>query len=182
MYELNGDEKSLKKTINLMTETWKLFYNKETGFFQKNKVKDNDLFASPVDLNDNNIPNGNGVFLYICNKLYIITNEKLWMEKAETLKKSFHQIINSFYSQMFSFIKTLDICEDSISFTFHGNIKSIKNVKTVLQKKFINRATFVYKVNNDESGSVVICKNQTCSNKISDISEIEKYLLKNNIN
>ena len=83
---------------------------------------------------------------------------------------------------MFSFIKTLDICEDSISFTFHGNIKSIKNVKTVLQKKFINRATFVYRVNSDESGSVVICKNQTCSNKISDISEIEKYLLKNNIN
>ena len=182
LYELNGDEKSLKKTINLMTETWKLFYNKETGFFQKNKVKDNDLFASPVDLNDNNIPNGNGVFLYICNKLYIITNEKLWMEKAETLKKSFHQIINSFYSQMFSFIKTLDICEDSTSFTFHGNIKSIKNVKTVLQKKFIDRATFVYRVNNDESGSVVICKNQTCSNKISDINEIEKYLLENNIN
>ena len=83
---------------------------------------------------------------------------------------------------MFSFIKTLDICEDSISFTFHGNIKSIKNVKTVLQKKFIDRATFVYRVNNDESGSVVICKNQTCSNKISDINEIEKYLLENNIN
>ena len=52
-----------------MNETWKLFYNDKTGFFQKNKLKDNDLFADPIDLNDNNIPNGNSIYLYICNKL-----------------------------------------------------------------------------------------------------------------
>ena len=177
LYELYGDEKYLKKSINLMTETWKLFYNDKTGFFHKNKLKDNDLFADPIDLNDNNIPNGNSVYLHICNKLYTITSEKEWLEKSEILKKSFHQTINSFYSQMFSFIKTLDICENSISFTFYGNKNSTKEIKKVLQNKFIGRSTFVYKNNDIKHGSVVICKNQTCSKKISDINEIEKYLL-----
>ncbi len=177
LYELTADEKYLKKSTNIMTDTWKLFYNDKTGFFQKNKLKDNDLFADPIDLNDNNIPNGNSVYLYICNKLYTITNEKIWLEKSEILKKSFHQTINSFYSQMFSFIKTLDICENSVSFTFYGDLNSIKNIKKNIQSKFIGRSTFVYNCNNTEKGSVVICKNQTCSKKISDINEIEKYLL-----
>ena len=177
LYELVGDEKYLNKSINIMNETWKLFYNDKTGFFQKNKLKDNDLFADPIDLNDNNIPNGNSIYLYICNKLYTITNEKDWLEKSEILRKSFHQTINSFYSQMFSFIKTLDICENSLSFTFYGKINTIENIKKSLQSKFIGRSTFVYKNDNIEDGSVVICRNQTCSKKISDINEMEKYLL-----
>ena len=136
LYELTGDEKYLKKSIIIMKEIGKLFYNDKTGFLQKNKIKDNDLFVNPIDLNDNNIPNGNSVYLNICNKLYTITNEKIWLEKSEILKKSFHQTINSFYSQMFSFIKTLDICENSVSFTFYGNLK--------IQQKILLKS---YKIN-----------------------------------
>mgnify|MGYP001184345675 FL=1 len=176
LYELTGDEKYIHRSIDIMTETWKLFYNDKTGFFQKNKLDDNDLFVDPVDLNDSNIPNGNSVYLYICNKLYTITNERRWFEKTEVLKKTFHQTINSFYSQMFSFIKALDLCENSVSFTFYGNINSIKNIQKFLQNKFIGRSTFIYKKNINQEGSVVICKNQTCSKKISDINEIEEFL------
>jgi len=182
LYELIGDDKFLEKTLNIMTETWELFYNSKTGFFQKNKIQDNDLFADPIDLNDNNIPNGNSVYLYICQKLYTITNDKLWMKKTDDLKKSFHQTLNSFYSQMFSFIKALDICENNISFTFYGKLESISKIKNFLQKKYIGRSTFVYKNNDNENGKVTICRNQTCSNKISDLNEIENYLLENQIN
>ena len=63
LYEVNGDEKSLKKAINTMKEIWEIFYNKDTQLLQKNKIKDNDLFVSPIDLNDSNIPNGNSVYL-----------------------------------------------------------------------------------------------------------------------
>ena len=164
LYEVNGDEKSLEKAINIMKEIWEIFYNKDTQLLQKNKIKDNDLFVSPIDLNDSNIPNGNSVYLNLCNKIYTITNDKFWFDKVEILKKSFHQVLNSFFSQMFSFIKVLDLCENSISFTFFGNQDSIKDIKINLQKDYLGRATFVYK-NNNEEGSVVICKNQTCSEK-----------------
>ena len=132
-----------------MNDTWELFFNKETQLFQKNIIKDNDLFASPLDLNDSNIPNGNSVYLLISNKLYSITNDKIWSERNEVLKKSFHQVLNSYYSQMFSFIKTLDICDNSLSFTFHGTSKSIKEMQTYLQKEYLGVATFAYQLNND---------------------------------
>ena len=179
LYEVNGDEKSIEKAINIMKEIWEIFYNKDTQLLQKNKIKDNDLFVSPIDLNDSNIPNGNSVYLNLCNKLYTITNDKFWFDKVEILKKSFHQVLNSFFSQMFSFIKVLDLCENSISFTFFGNQDSIKDIKINLQKDYLGRATFVYK-NNNEEGSVVICKNQTCSEKLKSFDQVKNFL-ENNI-
>ncbi len=179
LYEVNGDEKSLEKAINTMKEIWEIFYNKDTQLLQKNKIKDNDLFVSPIDLNDSNIPNGNSVYLNLCNKIYTITNDKFWFDKVQILKKSFHQVLNSFFSQMFSFIKVLDLCENSISFTFFGNQDSIKDIKINLQKDYLGRATFVYK-NNNEEGSVVICKNQTCSEKLKSFDQVKNFL-ENNI-
>ena len=180
LYEVNADKKALEKSIKIMNDTWELFFNKETQLFQKNIIKDNDLFASPLDLNDSNIPNGNSVYLLISNKLYSITNDKIWSERNEVLKKSFHQVINSYYSQMFSFIKTLDICDNSLSFTFHGASQSIKEMQLYLQKEYLGVATFVYQLNNDPKPSVIICENQTCSNKLTGINEVVEYLSKNN--
>jgi len=176
IYEVDCDESSLEKSISIMKEIWEIFYNKDTQLLQKNIIKENDLFVSPIDINDSNIPNGNSVYLSLCNKLYTITNDKFWKDKVEVLKKSFHQLINSFYSQMFSFIKTLDLCEDSISFTFFGNQDSIKNIKIDLQKNYLGRATFVYKNIDEIEGSVVVCKNQTCSEKLKNLTEINSYI------
>ena len=52
-----------------MLKAWDLFYNNEYKLLQKNIVKNNDLFVNPIDISDNNIPNGNSVYLIVCNKL-----------------------------------------------------------------------------------------------------------------
>ena len=59
-----------------MEETWELFFNKENNLLQKNILKSNDLFVQPIDIGDNNIPNGNSMYLLICSKLKNITNNK----------------------------------------------------------------------------------------------------------
>ena len=177
MYEIESDKNYLDKLIKIMNEVWEMFYDEKSKLLQKNQIKDNDLFVSPIDLNDNNIPNGNSIYLDICNKLYSITNDRLWFDKSEVLKKSFHQILNSNFSQMFSFIKILDICNDTISFTFYGNKNELLDIKNRLLKEFLGRAVFIYKFEENSKSSVVICKNQTCSNKISGINEINAYLI-----
>ena len=176
LYEVDGDEKALEKSTTIMKEIWEIFYNKDTQLLQKNIIQKNDLFVSPVDLNDSNIPNGNSIYLNLCNKLYTITNDKFWMDKVNILKKSFHQVLNSFYSQMFSFIKTLDLCDDSVSFTFFGKRDSFEVIKKDLQKNFLGRATFVYKKSEEINGSVVVCKNQTCSEKLKNLEEINGFI------
>ena len=177
LYEIESDQKYLDKLIKIMNEVWEMFYDEKSKLLQKNQIKGNDLFVRPIDLNDNNIPNGNSIYLDICNKLYSITNDRLWFDKSEVLKKSFHQILNSNFSQMFSFIKILDICNDTISFTFYGNQNELLEIKNRLLKEFLGRAVFIYKIEENSKSGVVICKNQTCSNKISGINEINAYLI-----
>ena len=110
-----------------MEECWDLFFNKDNNILQKNISKSNDLFVNPVDIYDNNIPNGNSIYLLICSKLYNITNNKSWYDKLDILSKSSNTYLNYNFSQMFSYIKILDICDENLTVTFYGYIK--KNVK-----------------------------------------------------
>ena len=64
-----------------MLKAWDLFYNDEHTLLQKNIVKNNDLFVNPIDISDNNIPNGNSIYLMVCNKLKNITGKKIGMIK-----------------------------------------------------------------------------------------------------
>ena len=88
-------------------------------------------------------------------------------------------MVISFFCEMFSFLIVLDLCENGISFSFFGKKDSIKDIKINLQKDYLGRATFVYK-NNNEEGSVVICKNQTCSEKLKNFDQVKNFL-ENNI-
>ncbi len=177
IYELENDEDSLKLCKKIMLDTWELFFNDEYNLLQKNITKKNDLFINPIDISDNNIPNGNSIYLIVCNKLKNITRDNNWQNKVDLLSKTFHSYINYNFSQMFSFIKTLDICENNITINFHGNYMQYKKILKQININNLNDTTIIH--NKDENDYfVIICKNQTCSQKLRDISEIKKYLEK----
>ena len=177
LYEINNDKISLEKCEKKMEEAWRLFFNKENNLLQKNILKSNDLFVQPIDIADNNIPNGNSIYLLICRKLSNITNKKLWSEKIDILGKSFHTFINYNFSQMFSYLKILDICEENITVTLHGKIN--EKLKNEILTKFMGNISIIYK-ENDQDSFVVICKSQTCSEKLKDLNQINEYI-KNNL-
>ena len=174
VYEISNDKKSLDQCCILLKKAWELFYNDENQVLQKNIKKSNDLFVQPIDLIDNNIQNGNSIFLLVCNKLFNITEEISWKNKIDILKKSFHSSINNAYSQMFSYVKILDICNDNITFTFFGNDKSFKDIQNKLLKKYFEKATFIHK--DSAESFILICKNQTCSEKLKSSEEVEEYI------
>ena len=99
-------------------------------------------------------------------------NIKLRVAQYATEFDLYH-VTDSNFSQMFSFVKALDMYHETISFTFYGDNKEIKNY---LLKNYFDRAIFIYNTENKSDSGVVICKNQTCSNKISSINEINDYL------
>ena len=177
LYEINNDKISLEKCEKKMEEAWRLFFNKENNLLQKNILKSNDLFVQPIDIADNNIPNGNSIYLLICRKLSNITNKKLWFEKIDILDKSFHTFMNYNFSQMFSYVKILDICEENITVTLHGKIN--EKLKNEILTKFMGNISIIYK-ENDQDSFVVICKSQTCSEKLKDLNQINEYI-KNNL-
>ena len=78
---------------------------------------------------------------------------------------------------MFSYLKALDICEENITVTFHG--KANEKLKNEMLKKFMGNVSIIYKESKD-GFFVVLCKNQTCSEKLKDLNQINEYI-KNNL-
>ena len=173
LYEINNDKVSLEKSIKIMKEAWDIFYNKEHNLLQKNVLNNNDLFVNPIDFGDNNIPNGNSIYLFVCNKLRNITNDDYWAQKIETLSKTFNMYIGYNFSQMFSYLKILDICDENITISFHG--KTDENFKKDILKKFMGNASIIYKESSEQS-FVVICKNKICSEKLNNSNQINEYI------
>ena len=76
---------------------------------------------------------------------------------------------------MFSYIKILDICEDNITVTINSNnTDTIEKMREQTIKKFMDKATIIYKEDNNED-YFIICKKQTCSPKLKNLKELENY-------
>ena len=176
-YETTGEINYLDDAKKIVQQTWDLFYDKENKILQKNPIKQNDLFVPPLDINDSNIPNGNSVFLLNCKKLEAITNDTKWQGMIKELVQSFHSFLNLKSTQMVSYIKNLDMCEELTTFTFFGDVKKIKELQQFVKKNYLKFSTLIYKEDPKEN-YLVVCKNQTCSNKIKSIEEL-KSVVKN---
>ncbi len=174
-YEVTGEIYYLDKAKNVAEKTWNLFYDENNKILQKNPINENDLFVSPSDVNDHNIPNGNSAFLLNCKKLEVITGESKWKKMTEELKKSFHSFLNSNSPQMMSYVKNLDMCEELTSFTFFGDFNKNKDLHKYVLKNYLKSSVLIYKKETSDS-YLIVCKNQTCSNKIENLNELENVI------
>ena len=177
LYETTGKISYLNESIKTMGKTWDLFYDKKNKILQKNPIDQNDLFFPPSDINDHNIPNGNSIFLINSKKLEVITNDKKWKDINKELIQSFHSFLNVHSSQMTSYIKTLNMCEELTTFTFFGSLEKNKNIHKYVKNKYLKSSTLIYK-DDPNDNYLIVCKNQTCSNKIKSLDEL-KSVVKN---
>ena len=176
-YEISGETSYLNDAKKIAQETWDLFYDKNNKILQKNPIEKNDLFVPPSDINDNNIPNGNSIFLLCCKKLEAITSESKWQNITKELTNSFHSFLNLQSTQMVSYIRNLDMCEELQTFSFFGDTKKNKELHQYVKKNYLKSSTLIYK-NDLKENYLIVCKNQTCSNKIKSIEEL-KSIVKN---
>ncbi|HIF61424.1 MAG TPA: thioredoxin domain-containing protein [Candidatus Pelagibacter sp.] len=176
-YEITGEITYLNSAKDMAQKTWDLFYDKNNKILQKNPIEKNDLFVPPSDINDSNIPNGNSIFLLNCKKIEVITGETKWQNMTKELIQSFHAFLNLQSTQMVSYIKNLDMCEELQTFSFFGDINKNKVLHQYVKKNYFRSSTLIYKHDSKEN-YLIVCKNQTCSNKIKTIEEL-KSVVKN---
>ena len=96
---------------------------------------------------------------------------------VKELMQSFHSFLNLHASQMTSYFKNLDICEELTTFTFFGNIEKYKDLHRYVINRYLKYSVLIYKEDPNEN-YLIVCKNQTCSSKIENIDEL-KSIIKN---
>jgi len=176
-YEITGEINYLNNAKKMAQKTWDLFYDKNNKILQKNLIEENDLFVPPSDINDSNIPNGNSIFLLNCKKLEAITGELKWQSLVKELSQSFHSFLNLQSTQMVSYIKNLDMCEQLQTFSFFGEVNKNNELHKYVKRNYLKSSTLIYKKDSKEN-YLIVCKNQTCSNKIKTIEELKLVVKK----
>ena len=73
---------------------------------------------------------------------------------------------------MVSYMKNLDMCAELTSFTFFGNFEKIKNIHKYVKSKYLKSSVLIYKKDPNDN-YLIVCKNQTCSNKIKNLEELK---------
>ena len=82
------------------------------NIFQKNLIKNNDIFFNPIDIGDNTIPNGNAIMLINLVRLGL-------MNEAKLLSNSLNGYLNIYKNHMITAIRALD---------FYNKLKEVKIV------------------------------------------------------
>ena len=75
------------------------------------------------------------------------------------LIQSFHSFLNLHASQMVSYIKSLDICEELTTFTFFGNVEKNKNLHQYVKTRYLKSSVIIYR-DNPKENYLIVCKNQ----------------------
>jgi hypothetical protein len=69
------------------------------------------------------------------------------------------------------------MCEELTTFTFFGSLEKNKNIHKYVKNKYLKSSTLIYK-DDPNDNYLIVCKNQTCSNKIKNLDEL-KSVVKN---
>ena len=64
------------------------------------------------------------------------------------------------------------MCETSTTITFFGDIKKISELQQHVTKYYLKSSTLIYK-DDPKENYLIVCKNQTCSNKIKNLEELK---------
>ena len=106
---MNFNYKNLARELSI--EAIKKFYLNDKNIFQKNSKNSNDVFFKPIDISDNNVPNGNAIMLINFTKLGMIV-------EAQKLSESLNGYLNVYKSHMMTSLRAID---------YFRNIKEGKN-------------------------------------------------------
>ncbi len=102
---MNFKYKDLAKKITL--EAISKFYLKNKCIFQKNPIKNNDVFFKPIDIGDNTIPNGNAMMLINLIRLGM-------MDEAKKLSDSLNGYLNIYKNHMMTALRAVDFFNNVI--------------------------------------------------------------------
>ncbi|WP_125153874.1 thioredoxin domain-containing protein [Clostridium rectalis] len=181
IYESTFCEEYLEKAVMLTEEMINLFWDKDLGGFYIYGNDGEKLILRPKDSYDFAIPSGNSVAAFNMIRLYNITENQLFREKADKLFKCFaHNVKNTLEAH--SFLLT------AYMYNVFGNEQTVicrgvkdnitKEILSEINKIFLPFNTVILKESNEDNTYVHVCKNFSCSKPVFNLKDFIKIIEK----
>ena len=111
LYDKTMNFKYIDVAKKLSNDAISKFYLEDKNIFQKNTIKNNDMFLKPIDIGDSTVPNGNAIMLINLIRLGM-------MKEAKKLSDSLNGYLNVYKNHMITSLRAID---------FFNNVKEGKN-------------------------------------------------------
>lgn len=192
LYESTFKFEYLEKAIMLNDVMLDLFYDKENGGFYLTGNDAEELLYRPKDGYDGAIPSGNSIALMSLIKLSRITGEEYLIKYVDETIKYFAEEIKMYsrgYSAMLSAYLMNNSPTREVIIVADG-LDKIKELRDIINSKFSPFTTVLFKdeestkhipllenyKNIGEYFTVYICENFKCSNPLTSLEEVKKYI------
>ena len=191
LFETTGKLSYLNKSI-LFTDCILSNFSSENGGFYTNSDDHIDVILKNIQYFDNVMPNANAVMISIFSKINLITSDDKYIQAQKKLINNFLTKVSNQYFGISSFLKNSylenynqliiiagknitqnEVVLDKVYKNYIDNIMVVMiDEKTQLDKGF----KFYANISINETTSIYVCKNNTCSLPFTNIDLLKEYL------
>lgn len=196
LYEATFEIKYLKEAIRLMESVQEKFENPGGGYFIAPEGSD-DLITRKAELYDGAVPSGNSIALLNLARLWKITADEKYRQRAEKLMNGFAKMVNRSPSAFTQFLIGAEfLLGESFEIVLAGEKEAghLDKMSSVIFSDFIPNKVIIHRPAGDNpeiagiaaytkdqkapAGQVYayICRNFTCNRPTADLSELKEML------
>ena len=191
LFETTGKLSYLKKSI-LFTDCILSNFSSENGGFYTNSDDHIDVILKNIQYFDNVMPNANAVMISIFSKINLITSDDKYTQAQKKLINNFLTKVSNQYFGISSFLKNSYLEKYNQLIIIAGkNITQNEVVLDMVYKNYIDNTMvvmidektqldkgfkFYANISINETTSIYVCKNNTCSLPFTNIDLLKEYL------
>ncbi|HWA50845.1 MAG TPA: glycoside hydrolase family 76 protein, partial [Dongiaceae bacterium] len=142
LHEATGDADYLKAAREFVALLDAHFWDKQSGGYFMTADDVTDVIQRPKSAGDNATPNGNGAMVAVLARLYHLTGESAYMDRAHALLAAFSGELNRNFFPLATLINSNDFLKDTLQIVIagkRGEAGTEALVRAVLDRSLPNR-------------------------------------------
>ncbi|MGE5437943.1 MAG: hypothetical protein ACM3O3_11990, partial [Syntrophothermus sp.] len=188
LYEITFNYDYINKAVNLIEQALEKFWDNGDGGFYFTSNNADELIVRQKEIYDGAVPSANSVALIVLSKLYLLTGDTKYYEKADFLSKAFSSQIGNYPAGYTQFLCGLYLVLGSgkeIVIVDGGDANKYieylnenynpSNTFIVLKEDYKPENFFTFKII-DKKTTVYICKNFQCNLPVNNFEDFKKMI------
>ena len=196
LFEATNDPAYLNQAQAWVAVANKHYWDKKEGGYTFTADNAASVIVRTKTASETSTPSGNGVMVGVLARLYALTLEEDYRQRAETILSTFSMQVSSNYLGMATLINNSELLRDLTQIIVLGDSESQETqclLKAISETSLPNRLLQVLspdtklpashpaagKTQIDNKGTVYICRGTTCQLPVTDADELKNVLGKN---
>ncbi len=180
LYEATSDVDYLNRAIQWCDTVERLFLDETAGGYFTTSSDADPLILRPKSAHDSAQPSANGTMLDSFARLFMLTGDSLWDERAKSLTTAFAGAAVKNFFPLTSFLNGYDTYTNGIEVRLNGDRAEPGTQELIAVYNRLSLPSSVLSVKNSDdckTGTAIVCAQQRCSAPIDDLNIFKNSLL-----